>query len=351
MKSQELRRLLAMAAMTAAVCLARPAASQSVEDFYRGKMLNIYVGSAEGGGLDSYPRLLSEYLTKYIPGNPTVVIRYMPGAGGVKAANYIYKVAPQDGTAYGFVTRGAVYAPLFNVPQAEFDPRKLSWIGSTSKEVSIGAVWAASTPVRTIEDATKQEVIVGANSVTNDSGVFPLVLNTFLGTKFKIVHGYKSAGEITIALERGEVQGRVGWSVGSLLSGHTADWTKDKKLYVLIQLGLEKHKRLPDDIPLAIDLAKSHDDRQIMSLIFATITIGWPSFMGPDVPKDRVAAVRAAYEKALKEPNFIAGAKKQNLEVDPLTAGEIEKIIADMYATPPALIERAREIMKYTQAE
>ena len=351
MKNQELRCLIAIASIVVAACFARTAASQSVEDFYRGKMLNIYLGSTEGGGLDSYPRLLSEYLTKYIPGNPTVVIRYMPGAGGVKAANFIYKIAPQDGTAYGFVTRGAVYAPLFNVPQAEFDPRKLAWIGSTSKEVSIGAVWAASTEVRTIQDAMKQEVIVGANSVTNDSGVFPLVLNTFLGTKFKIVHGYKSAGEITIALERGEVQGRVGWSVGSLLSGHTADWTKEKKLYVLIELGLEKHKRLPNEIPLAVDLAKNSDDRQIMSLIFAATTIGWPSFMGPDVAKDRVAAVRAAYEMALKEPNFIAGAKKQNLDVDPLTAVEIEKIIADMYATPPVLIDRAREIMKYTQTE
>ena len=175
----------------------------------------------------------------------------------VKAANYIYKVAPQDGTNYGFVTRGTLYAPLFHVPQAEFDPRKINWIGSTSKEVSIGAVWAASTDVRTIEDATKREVVVGANSVSNDSGVFPLVLNTFLGTKFKIVHGYKSAGEITLALERGEVQGRVGWSVGALLSGNTADWTRDKKLYVLIQLGLEKDKRLPADIPLATDLART----------------------------------------------------------------------------------------------
>jgi tripartite-type tricarboxylate transporter receptor subunit TctC len=349
MRSRQL--LFPVIAALIAVGLTRPAASQTVADFYRGKMLDIYLGSAEGGGLDAYPRLLADYLTKYIPGNPTVVIHYMPGAGGIKAANYIYRVAPQDGTAYGFVTRGAVYAPLFKVPQAEFDPRKLNWIGSTSKEVSIGAVWAASTTVRTIQDAEAKEVVVGANSVTNDSGVFPLVLNTFLGTKFKIVHGYKSAGEITLAIERGEVEGRVGWSVGALLSGHTADWVKEKKLYVLAQIGLEKDKRLPADIPLAIDLAKSKDDRQVMSLIFAATTIGWPSFMGPDVPKDRVAAVRSAYEKALKEPAFIAGAQKQNLGIDPLSAGDIEKIVADMYATPPALIDRARDIMKYTGAE
>jgi tripartite-type tricarboxylate transporter receptor subunit TctC len=351
MKSRQLRHLFAIVLITALAGLSRPAAAQSVADFYRGKTLYIYLGSAEGGGLDAYPRLLANYLNRFIPGNPTVVIHYMPGAGGIKAANYVYRVAPQDGTIYGFVTRGAIYAPIFKVPQAEFDPRKLNWIGSTSKEVSIGAVWAASTTVRTVQDATTKEVVVGANSVTNDSGVFPLVLNTFLGTKFKIVHGYKSAGEITLALERGEVEGRVGWSVGALMSGHTADWVKDKKLYVLVQIGLEKDKRLPADIPLAIDLAKNKDDRQVMSLIFAATTIGWPSFMGPGVPHDRVAAVRSAYEKALKEPAFIAAAQTQNLGIDPLSATEIEKIVADMYATPPALIERARDIMKYTGAE
>ena len=343
---------LGVAAMVAAISglLAAPVASQT-EDFYRGKALNIYVGSAEGGGLDLYPRLLAEYLTRFIPGNPNVVIRYLPGAGGVKAANFIYRIAPQDGTAYGFVTRGVLYAPLFHVPQAEFDPTKINWIGSTSKEVSIGGVWNASTSVRSIEDARQQEVIVGANSVGNDSGVFPLVLNELLGTKFKVVHGYKSGGDISLALERGEVQGRVGWSAGSLLSSSTSEWLAQKKVTVLVQLGLFKHKNLPSDIPLALDLARTPDDRRLMELIFASVTVGWPSFMGPEVPKERVALVRAAYEKALRDPDLLATAKKQKLEIDPLTADEIAAIIAEMYSTPQPLIDRARKIMKYTGVE
>ena len=345
------RRIAAMAIAAVSVLFAHPAASQSSVDFYRGKTLNIYVGSSEGGGLDLYPRLLAEYLTRFIPGSPNVIIRYLPGAGGVKAANFIYRIAPQDGTVYGFVTRGVLYAPLFRVPQAEFDPTKINWIGSTAKEVSIGGVWNASTDVRSIEDAKLQEVIVGANSVSNDSGVFPLVLNEFLGTKFKVVHGYKSGGDISLALERGEVQGRVGWSVGSLLSSSTSEWLPQKKVTVLVQLGLFKHKNLSDDVPLALDLARSPEDRRLMEVIFAAVTVGWPSFMGPDVPKDRVGLVRNAYEKALRDPDLLAAAKKQKLEIDPLTAGEIASIIAEMYSTPQPLIDRARTIMKYTGVE
>jgi tripartite-type tricarboxylate transporter receptor subunit TctC len=346
-------RLSSMAIWVAAgLALSAPAAiCQSAADFYRGKTISFYVGSGEGGGLDLYPRLLADYLTRYMPGNPSVIVRYLPGAGGVKAANFIYRVGPQDGTAYGFVTRGVIYAPLFHVPQAEFDPTRINWVGSTAKEVSIGAVWSASTDVRTIGDATRREVVVGANSVGNDSGVFPIVLNEFLGTRFKVVHGYKSGADISLALERGEVQGRVGWSVGSLLSGSTADWLGEKKVTVLIQLGLFKHKNLPASVPLALDLARSPEDRRLMELIFAATSIGWPSFLGPDVPKERVAAVRAAYRQALRDPGLLATAKKQRLEIDPLTSGDIEGIIAEMYGTPEPMIERARTIMKYTGVE
>jgi tripartite-type tricarboxylate transporter receptor subunit TctC len=351
MGTKTMRRLMAAVIIAAASLLPVLSASSQSADFYRGKTLNIYVGSGEGGGLDLYPRLLADYLTRYIPGNPSVIVRYLPGAGGVKAANFIYRIGPQDGTAYGFVTRGVIYAPLFRVPQAEFDPTKINWIGSTAKEVSIGGVWNASTDVRTIADATGNEVVVGANSVGNDSGVFPLVLNEFLGTKFKVVHGYKSGGDISLAMERGEVQGRVGWSVGSLLSGSTADWLPERKVTVLIQLGLFKHKNLPADVPLALDLARSPDDRRLMEVIFAAVTIGWPSFMGPDVPKDRVAMLRAAYEEALRDPDLLSRAKKQRLEIDPLTAADIEGIVAEMYGTPQPLIDRARTIMKYTGVE
>lgn len=334
---------LSAALLLAALPAAKNAHGQSVADFYKGKTLSIYISSGEGGTNDAYARLIAAHIGRHIPGNPLVVPRNLPGAGGLKAANFLYDVAPKDGTAYGVLQRGTIIQPLVDIQSATYDGSKFNWIGSTAREVSVGVVWTASTDVRTIQDAMKKDVIVGSSGIGNDTGAFPLVLNRFIGTKFKPIHGYKSGSEITLAFERGEVEGRVGWSWGSVKS-RGSDWLKDGKIKILVQMGVGKADDLPD-VPLALDLAKSPEDRAAMQLIFSPTYIGWPSVMPPGVPADRVAAVRAAYMKTMTDKDFVANADKQQLELDPLEGEEIQKIVAQLYALPPAAIELARVAM------
>ncbi len=338
------------AAVVLGTLIAPPAsAQQAVADFYKGKTMSVYISSGEGGTNDAYARLISSYIGKHIPGNPVVVPRNLPGAGGLKAANFLYDVAPKDGTAYGVLQRGTIIQPLVDIQSANYDGSKFNWIGSTAREVSVGVVWTASTDVRTVQDAMKKEVIVGSSGVGNDTGAFPLVLNRFIGTKFKPIHGYKSGSEITLAFERGEVQGRVGWSWGSVKS-RGSEWLDTKKITILVQMGVSKADDLPD-IPLALDLAKTPEDRAAMQLIFSPTYIGWPSVMPPGVPEDRIAAVRAAYMKTMKDPDFVAAADKQQLELDPLDGESIQKIVAQLYDLPPAAIELARAAMNPPEAE
>jgi tripartite-type tricarboxylate transporter receptor subunit TctC len=338
-------RWLSPLVLTASIAgaLVGSAAAQSVEEFYRGKTINMVISSGEGGTNDAYARLIADQLGKHIPGNPTIVPRNMPGAGGLKAANYIYEIAPKDGLYYGIVQRGIAVQPLMEVQSANYDPRQYVWVGSTARETSVGVVWAASTDVKTIQEAMQKELIIGSSGVGNDTGGFPLVLNHFLGTKFKLIHGYKSGSEITLAMERGEVQGRIGWSWGSVKS-RSADWLRDNKIRILVQMGVEKAEDLPN-VPLVLDLAKSPEDRDAMELIFAASTIGWPSVMPPGTPPDRVAAIRAAYDRMVKSPEFAAQAEKRNLELDPVKGEEIDKIVARIMSFPPPVVERARVAM------
>ena len=343
MQTRSVRASVTLCILFASLALAHSVSAQSVADFYKGKILNVVVGAGEAGTNTAYARVIADFLPKYLPGNPTAVVRTMPGAGGLKAANYMYDVAPKDGTAYAVVQRGIIAQPLFGIEQATFDPTKINWIGSTAREVSVGVVWAATTEARTIQDAKEKQIIVGSQGAGSQPGLFPLVLNHFLGTKFKVVHGYKSGTELTLAMERGEVQGRIGWSWGSLKS-RSAEWIRDKKIRVLVQMGLERSADLPD-VPLALDLAKSPEDRDALNLIFASTTIGWPTMMPPNVPADRLQAMRDAFDKTMRDPQFVAQAEGQGLEIDPMSGQEIQAIIGRMYAMPRPVVERARVVI------
>jgi len=346
-----MERWLRSAAAFAAVALTSVAVgvgaakAETVEEFYKGKTINIYVGTGENAGaVVAYPRAIVDVMGKYIPGNPAFIIRFMPGAGGIKAANFIYSIAPQDGTTYGFITRGFMLAPILS-DQAQFDPTRLQWIGSPSREPSVGAVWNASTKVRTITDAKTQETVMGATSMGQDTGIFPTMLNKYAGTRFKIVAGYKSAPDIELAMERGEVTGKIGWTWGALNSGNTAHWLQDGKITLLVQLGLAKYDKISPDVPLAMDLAESEEGRKVIELICSPGATGYPSFVGPGVPKDRVEAMRAAYVQAMKDPRLLAALKQQNLSVDPMSGPEIEKIVQSIYAMPASVKEHAKELM------
>jgi tripartite-type tricarboxylate transporter receptor subunit TctC len=336
----------ALGALTLAGGIAAGASAETVADFYRDKTITVIIGTGtSSGAVEQYPRTLAPIIRKYIPGNPNIVVSNMPGAGGIKAANYIYSIAPQDGTVWGFITRGFVLAPLLKLHQAEFDPTKFNWIASPARSVSVGEVWTAATPVRTIQDAMKEQVVVGGTSPGQDTGVFPSMLNRFVGTKFKVITGYKSSGEVDLAMEKGEVQGKIGVTWTSLNSGRTADWVKNKTVTVLVQFGLEKAADIPSSVPVAVDLAKTPADRQALEVLCAPTSMGYPSFMGPKVPKERVAAIRTAYAKALKDPDFLAAAKHQRLTVDPIFADELERVVKRAYSSPASAVARAREVV------
>jgi tripartite-type tricarboxylate transporter receptor subunit TctC len=335
-----------VAAGIALVAAQSPATAETVEEFYRGRTITIYVGTGMGAGaVSAYPMALAPVIKKYIPGNPNVVVSHMPGAGGIKAATYIESIAPQDGTAWGFITRGFMLAPLLKVPQAHFQPPRFNWIGSPSRTVSMGVVWNAHTPVRTIQEAMQREVVVGATSIAQDTGIFPRALNRLTGTRFKIVTGYASVGAVDIALERGEVQGKVGSTWKSLNSGPSAHWVRDKVVTVLVQLGVKKAPDIPAEVPLGLDLAASAEDRQVLEVLCAPSATGYPSFMGPGVPRERVEAIRAAYAATLKDPEFVDAVLKGGLDIDPIGADELTDIVRGIYRFPEAAIERARELL------
>jgi tripartite-type tricarboxylate transporter receptor subunit TctC len=316
----------------------------TAEDFYAGKTINIYIGTGEGpGAMTSYPRAIAQVIGKYIPGHPNFVMRHMPGAGGIKAANFIYGIAPQDGTAWGFITRGFVRAPLLQTPQADFDPTRLQWIGTPSQETTVAAVWAAGTNVRSMRDAMNEEVVFGGTSLATDTGLFPTILNKLIDTRFKVVVGYKSSTDVDIAMERGEAQGKI-WTWASLKSGRTANWVAERKVHLLAQFGLTRAKDLPD-VPLVLDFAKTAEDRQVMELIFSPIALGYPSFMGPGVPKDRIEIMRRAFDKAVQDPEFIGLLNQQTLAHDPASGEALQAIVARMYGIPAGVVEKARGLI------
>ncbi len=323
-----------------------PATAQTVEEFFRGRTITLIVGTGENAGaVEAYPRALAQVMKKYLPGSPTMIVSNMPGAGGIKAANYIHSIAPRDGTVWGFITRGFLLAPMLKIPQANFDPSGFNWIGSAARTVSVGIAWKDSTPVRSIQDAMKTPMVIGATSAGQDTAVFPNALNKFIGTKFKVVTGYASVGEVDYAIEKGEVQGKVGFTWAALNSGRQLQWLRDDKVSVLVQLGVEKAPNVPASVPLALDLATTPADRQALEVIAAPSATGFPAFMGPGVPKDRVDAIRLAWTKALQDPEFIDIVRRQGLDVDPVPGEELAKIVRGIYALPREAVDLARTVM------
>src|SRR4051794_20389265 len=280
-----------LTAMMAAM-IATGAQAQSVADFYKGKNIDLYIGYSVGGAYDLYARVLSRHMGKHIPGNPTIVPKNMEGAGSLRLANWLFNVAPKDGSAFGIFGRGTGFDPLLGNKAAQFDATKVNWIGSAHKEGSIWVAWTGS-GVTKFEDMLSRELIVGGTSTSADTDQFPRITNGVLGTRMKIVTGYPGGNEVGLAMERGEVQGRCGWSWSSVKSTHQK-WIDENKFAILVQLALDKHPDLPD-VPLIIDLAKTDEQRQILKLIFARQVIGRPFVGPPGIPPDRAAALREAF--------------------------------------------------------
>src|ERR1051325_5008627 len=301
-----------------------PARADSVADFYQGRTVDLEIGYSTGGGYDIYARMLARHMGRFIPGNPTIVPKNMPGAGSLRLANWLALAAPRDGSTFGTIGRGTAFDPVLGQPGAQFTAGELTWLGSMNQEVSICASWFDS-GVATFKDLQTKELLVGAVSFNDDTGQFAKVLNTVLGTKMKIVAGYPGGNDVVLAMERGEVKGRCGWSWSSVLTAHMA-WWKEKKINILVQLALNKHPDLPD-VALVLDLATNPAQRQIDRMIFARQVMGRPFVAPPGIPADRLAALRKAFMDTMTDKEFLADAAKAKLEISPVDGQKVEALV------------------------
>ena len=315
---------------------------ESAADFYKRKTVELYVGFSSGGGYDTYARVLARNMERHIPGKPSIVVKNMPGAGSLVLANWLYNVAPKDGTAFGIVARGAAFDPLLGNDKAEFDAAKFNWIGSMNDEVSVCVAWH-TTGVKTLDDVMKKKLTVGGTGPSADTDQFPKILNGALGTKFDIVAGYPGGNEVNLAMERGEVQGRCGWSWSSVIATHK-NWVDDKKINILLQMSTSKHPDLPN-VALVMDYAKTKEQRQILNLAFARQAMGRPFVAPPGVPTERVAVLREAFMATLKDKQFLAEAQKMQLEINPVSGQKVQELVAEVYETPKPVAEKVAAML------
>jgi tripartite-type tricarboxylate transporter receptor subunit TctC len=330
---------LALAAALAMLSLA-PARAAGVEDFYKGRTITMVIGYSVGGGYDLYARALAMHMGKHIPGNPTIVPQNMPGAGSLKAVNYLYSVAAKDGSVFGTFGRTLALEPL--IAKADFDATKLTWLGSMTDESSI-CISRKASAIQNWNDLLTKEANFGGLGAGADPDIFTLAINNLFGAKLKLIRGYPGTSEATLAIERGELDGICGISYGTLLSKHAA-WLKDRQINLIFQAGIRKLPDLPD-VPFFSDLAKTGEQRQIIKLLVAGQGMARPFAAPPEIPADRKAALRAAFAATLKDPDFLAQAKTSKIEINLVSAAEIETLLAEVYATPKDIVAKAAAAM------
>jgi tripartite-type tricarboxylate transporter receptor subunit TctC len=318
-----------------------PSRADPVADFYKGKVINMLVGVSAGGEYDFKMRLAARHLGRHIPGNPSVVPQNMTGATGLLMANYLYNVAPQDGTYIGLIQNGLPTYQALGMKGAQFDAAKFNWIGSMAPTVETMAVWHTA-GISTIEDAKQKEVVAGAVGATGITTTFPRMLNEVLNTRFKIVGGYTGSGPLNLAMERGEVSARNNsWSSWKTSQN---EWVESKKIIILVTAG-PKPKDLVG-VPALEQLVKNDDDRQVVALVAAGNNFGHPFATSPGTPPDRVAALRKAFQEMLRDPEFIKDAEAARSEIDPIPAEELQRVAATLAAAPEYVKERARKLLE-----
>jgi tripartite-type tricarboxylate transporter receptor subunit TctC len=333
-------------------CLAAsPALAQdTAADFFRGKTVSIIVGSSAGGGYDTYARVLARHFGRHIPGNPTVVVQNMPGAGSNKAAAYLYSVAPKDGSAIGALFPGAILQPLLGDTPVQHDPSKFNYLGSANSDTYLCFV-RSDAPAKTFQDVFTREVILGASNQGGTTRDLPSMLNHLLGTKFRIVTGYAGSKEITLAIERNEVQGACGLGWTGLPTMHP-DWFSKGLMRVLSQESLKGHPDLDKmGVPLSISFATTDEQRRVMELVYSQGSFGRPYVLPPGVPAEHVAALRTAFMATLRDPALIADAEKIQLDLDPLSGEDLQALVAKLYAVPAAIVARAKQALAYKPAQ
>lgn len=338
-KSRFLRKIrLFGSALAVAGAISGSAAADPVEDFYKGRNLQVLVGVSAGGAYDLQMRLVARYITRHIPGHPVAVPQNMTGATGLVMANYLYRVAPKDGTSMGLIQNGLPTFQAVGKEGAQFDARQFEWIGSIDQTVETLIVWK-STGVKTIEDARKKEIIIGSIGSSGITYMYPVMLNEMVGTKFKMVTGYPGSGALNLAMQRGEVEGRNN-SWGSI-KANNPDWITNKDIFALTFSGKRPHDL--KDVPDLNDLISSAEDRQVAQIVTAGDRLGHPFAVAPGVPAERVAALRTAFTAMLKDPDFIRDAKAVQIDIDPVGPQQLRKVVDDLFAVPDALKQRAKK--------
>jgi tripartite-type tricarboxylate transporter receptor subunit TctC len=329
-----------------AVALAVGSASSradSVEDFYRDRTISLIVGYGAGGGYDQYARLLARHMGQFIPGRPAIAVKNMPGAGSLNAINNVYNVAPKDGATIVTFGPEVSFEPLRGGEGVKFDTLRFNWIGSMNRQVGL-AVMTAKSGIKSILDARSKVVSVGASGSGSQSNLNPQVYNAFLGTKFKVITGYPGTKDITLAMERGELDGIAGWSWDSLKL-ERPEWATSKDVNLVMQVSDKRHPEIPD-VPNIYDYVSSQEDKQTLELIFGHQLLGRPFMMAPGVPAERVAAVRRAFDATMKDPKFLAEAQSIRLEIDAVGGEEIEAHVKRIFGMPQPLIEKAAAAIK-----
>jgi tripartite-type tricarboxylate transporter receptor subunit TctC len=344
------RRVLAgVAIIVLAGSMTSAAGAQSAEEFFRGKRdLNLVTSSAVGGGYDSYSRLLAHHMSKYLPGNPTIVVQNMLGGGGIRAANYIYNLAPRDGTTFALIDRGMPTAPLLyaDKSQARFDAVKFTWIGSIMRETGMG-VLSARSAVASIEDARTHPMFFGATGPETDPAMYTRLVNDLIGTKIKVINGYKGQPEEFQAMEKGELDGLFmsGWSGPG--QAYVRDQIGKGQMRLLIQMAPTRDPQQMGT-PTILDLVSAPQDRQIVELVLDRTALGRPIVAPPDTPADRVSLLRAAFRQAIEDPELRADAQTLSLPIDPIYGEEAQVIIQRLYRSPPDVVERTRKIVQFS---
>jgi tripartite-type tricarboxylate transporter receptor subunit TctC len=349
-----MKSLLTTASLTIFTTLAQlaPAHADSIEEFYKGRQMSLIVGSGTGGGYDSYARLVARHIGRHIPGAPNVVVQNMPGAGSLNMTNYVFNVAAKDGSILGLCQNNVPFEPLFHTlspggKTARFDALKFNWIGSPARENFMPFVMS-DTGITSLDELRTRSVRFGASAPSTDNGILARVLNRLFDTRIEVVHGYPgSTASLIVALEQKEIEGLAGMPIASLRV-NASHLLAANRIRFLAQFGFRKHPDLPD-VPLVIDLAKDPKDKDVLRAIISRYEMARPVFVAPEVPKDRVAALRKAFEASIADPALLKEAAAQRLDIDLVKGEEIEALVAAAYRLPPDLVERVKSAINLAQ--
>jgi tripartite-type tricarboxylate transporter receptor subunit TctC len=306
---------------------------------YKGKTVTVVIGSESNGGFDTFGRVFARFLGAHLPGEPTVIVQNIPAAGGLIATNYLYNVAPHDGTVIAVIGQVAAIGQVLSTPGVQYDVRKLNWIGRLTSNSQILHTWYTS-GIKTIQDALTHEVIVAGTGPTSSSVIFPRIFNDLFGMKFKVVRGYTGPPSATLAMEAGEVEGVVRpWND---LKAKSADWLRDKKINLLVQYDLFRNPEIPD-VPAVVDLAQNERQRQLLGVFASGSDVGYPVVAPPGLAGPVVAALRKAFDEEMKDPNFLEAVQQEHLTLDPLSGAKLQAINEDALKVPPEVVEQAKK--------